>query len=144
MPASSKEFLDIQATIKCGFTLKRVGDMTRIYSQMHRTDRYSEHSSIIKKKEWPAWPNGWVFVYKLSGSGFECSCSYLNFRFCSCLKQEVPLHSGNYRVGIHSETRTWHDTVKCTIQIGTQNTAQSLKKNKNGQFGQMVECLFSN
>ena len=50
MPASSKEFLDIQATIKCGFTLKRVGDMTRIYSQMHRTDRYSEHSSIIKKK----------------------------------------------------------------------------------------------
>ena len=25
----------------------------------HRTDKYSEHSSII----WPVWPNGWVFVY---------------------------------------------------------------------------------
>ena len=33
-PASSKEFLDIQATIECGFTLKRVRDMTRTYSQI--------------------------------------------------------------------------------------------------------------
>ena len=31
-PASSKEFLDIQANIECGFTLKRVRDMTRTYS----------------------------------------------------------------------------------------------------------------
>ena len=31
-PASSKEFLDIQATIERGFTLKRVRDMTRTYS----------------------------------------------------------------------------------------------------------------
>ena len=30
-PASSKEFLDIQATIKCRFSLKCVRDMTRIY-----------------------------------------------------------------------------------------------------------------
>ena len=33
-PASTKEFLDIQATIECGFTLKRVRDMTRTYSQI--------------------------------------------------------------------------------------------------------------
>ena len=32
-PASNKEFLDIQATIECGLTLKRVSDMTRTYSQ---------------------------------------------------------------------------------------------------------------
>ena len=32
-PVSSKEFLDIRATIECGFTLKRVRDMTRTYSQ---------------------------------------------------------------------------------------------------------------
>ena len=50
--------IDIQTTIECGFTLKRVRDMTRTCSQMHRTDKYSEHSSII----WPVWPNGWVFV----------------------------------------------------------------------------------
>ena len=31
-PASTKEFLDIQATVECGFTLKRVRDMTRTYS----------------------------------------------------------------------------------------------------------------
>ena len=37
-PASSKEFLDIQATIECGFTLKRVCDMTRTCSekQLHK------------------------------------------------------------------------------------------------------------
>ena len=33
VPALSKEFLDIQATIECGFTLKRICDMTRTYSQ---------------------------------------------------------------------------------------------------------------
>ena len=27
-------------TIECGFTLKRVRDMIRTYSQMHRTDKY--------------------------------------------------------------------------------------------------------
>ena len=49
--------------------------------------------------------NGWVFVYELSGSGFESSCSHLNFSF----KQRVPWHSGSCRVWIHSETRAWHD-----------------------------------
>ena len=32
VPASSKEFLDIQATIECEFTLKRVLDMIKTYS----------------------------------------------------------------------------------------------------------------
>ena len=31
-PASSKEFLDIQAELECGFILKRVRDMIRTYS----------------------------------------------------------------------------------------------------------------
>ena len=35
-PASSKEFLDIQATTECGFTLKRVRDMIKTYSQKTR------------------------------------------------------------------------------------------------------------
>ena len=78
--------------------------MTRTYSQMHHTGKYSEHSSII----WPVWPNGSVFVYELSGSGFESSCSHLNFRFHACFDQGVPWHSGNYRVWIHSETCMWH------------------------------------
>ena len=43
--------LHIQETIECRFTLRHVRDMTRSYSQMHRTDKYSQHSSII----WPVW-----------------------------------------------------------------------------------------
>ena len=46
-PASSKEFLDIQATVECGFTLNLVRDMIKTYNQMHRTDKYSQLSSII-------------------------------------------------------------------------------------------------
>ena len=34
----------------------------------------------------------------------------LCFDLCfACFEQRVPWHSGNYRVWIHSETRTWHD-----------------------------------
>ena len=33
MPGSSKGFLNTEAFIECGFTLKRVRDMTRTYSQ---------------------------------------------------------------------------------------------------------------
>ena len=54
MPVSSKEFLDIHATIECGFTLKHVHDMIRTYNQMQLTDKYSQHSSIIR----PVWLNG--------------------------------------------------------------------------------------
>ena len=35
--ASSKKLLDIQATIECGFTLKRVRHMIRTYSQSAET-----------------------------------------------------------------------------------------------------------
>ena len=105
---------------------------------MHRTDKYSEHSSII----WPVLPNGWVFAYEPNGSGFESSCSHLDIIFRTCFEQGVPWHPGNYRVWIHSENAdvTWQEhTVKCTVQISTQNTAQSF-----GQFGQMVECSLTN
>ena len=60
-----QEFLDVQATIECGFTLKCVREMTRTYIQMHRTDKYSQ---ILRR---PVWINGWVFVYELNGCGFK-------------------------------------------------------------------------
>ena len=41
---------------------------------------------------WPVWPNGWVSIYELSGSGFESSCSHLNFRFHVCFEQGVHIH----------------------------------------------------
>ena len=79
--------------------------ITRRCTQRHRTDKYSEHSSII----WPVWRSGSVFVYELSGFGFDSSFSHLNFKFRDCFEQRVPWISGNYRVWIHSETNTSHD-----------------------------------
>ena len=46
--ALNKGFLDIQATIECGFSLKHVPDMIRT------SDKYSEHSSVIRSVQ----PNG--------------------------------------------------------------------------------------
>ena len=57
-PDLSKVFLDIQATIDCRFTLKYVRDMIRTYNQMHRTDKYLQHSSI----NWSVWLNVRVFI----------------------------------------------------------------------------------
>ena len=57
----------------CSWTQIQVCDMIRKYSNMHSTNKYSQHSSII----WPVWLNGWMFVYELSGCGFESSCSHL-------------------------------------------------------------------
>ena len=89
--------------------IKKLKINTRLYahvtSPIHRTDKYSQHSSIV----WPVWLNGRVFVYELSGCGLESSCSHLNFTFHSCFEQGVLWHSGNYIVLIHSETRIWHD-----------------------------------
>ena len=44
---SSKEFLDIKEIVEYGFTLKLERDMMKTYDQMHRTDKYSQLSSII-------------------------------------------------------------------------------------------------
>ena len=57
---------------------------------MHRTDKYSQHRSII----WLVWLKGWVFIYKLSGCGFESCCCHLNFTYGTCFHQGVPWHSG--------------------------------------------------
>ena len=88
----AKSSLTFRQTIECRFTLKFVCDMIT-YSQIHRADKYSKHSSI----NWPVWLNGWVFVYEpvyeLIGCGFESRCCYLNLRYGACFEQEVPWHS---------------------------------------------------
>ena len=82
-------------------------DMTRSYSQIHHTDKYSQYSSII----WPVWLNGWVFVYELSGCGFESSCIHIN-NF-SYMSEKLPIldvlfavHNVNY-----SETFFYHFAI---------------------------------
>ena len=45
-PVASKDFLDIQATIECGFTLKRVRDIIRTYSQCNERLKHSSTFSF--------------------------------------------------------------------------------------------------
>ena len=40
--ASSKEFVDLQATIECVFNLKHIRDMTRTCIQMNHRHKFSE------------------------------------------------------------------------------------------------------
>ena len=85
-PVSSMEFLNIQASIEYGFTLKRMCDMIKTYSQMQLTHKYSHPCSIF----WPVWLNGSVFIYELSGYGFESPWSHLILRYGACFEQGVP------------------------------------------------------
>ena len=56
--------------------------MILAYSHTPPTNIYSQNSSII----WPVWLNCWVFVYELSGCGFESRCCHLNFRYSPYLE----------------------------------------------------------
>ena len=78
--------------------------MTRTYSQMYRTDKYSQHSSII----WPVWLNGWTFVYEISDSGFEPSSSHLTSDFPSASSKEFLDSQATIECG-------WHDKITCSI-----------------------------
>ena len=49
---------------------------------------------LLPYYHWPVWLNGWVFVYELSGCGFESRCYHLNFRYGTGFKQGVLWHSG--------------------------------------------------
>ena len=104
--------------------------MLRTYSQMHRTDKYSQHSSII----WPVWLNGWVFVYEWSGSGFESSCRSLIFRFRVCFEQVVSWYSDNYIVWIHSQRRTWYD----------KKYSQMKRTDKNSEHSSIIQPVWLN
>ena len=54
--------------------------------------------------------NCWVFVYELSDTGFESSCSHLNFRFWACFEQGVPGHWGNLEC-VFTLKRVSHMTI---------------------------------
>ena len=85
---TTRPSLHIRTTIECRFTLKRICGMIITYCQMHHTDKYFQHRSII----WPVWLNGWVFSKEPSGCGFESRCCDLNFIYCPCFEQGVPLY----------------------------------------------------
>ena len=62
-----------------------------IQIQMHRRDKYLQQGTII----WSVWLNSWVFVYELSGCGFESSGSHLNYRFCVWFEERFLRNSSN-------------------------------------------------
>ena len=72
-PALSKKSIDIQITIELGFNLKRVRSTITTNNHKHRTDKYSQHSSVIS----PVSLNGSLFAYELIGCGFESRCNHL-------------------------------------------------------------------
>ena len=100
MAVSTNEFLDIQAMIERGFTLKCMRDTIRIYSQTHFTDS-TQSSSII----WPVWLNCWVFVHKLRGCGFES----LKLQILWLFQPMSSLTFRQLRVWIDSDMHMWHD-----------------------------------
>ena len=73
----------------------------------------------------PLSQTSWVFVYKLSGCGFESCCSHLNFRYRACCEEGVPWHSGNYRERIHSQ-----NLEKSHMKLGPSNMAYLTRSNR--------------
>ena len=71
-PASSKEFPDIQTTIECGFTLKRVLDMTRTYNRFSDVFTYClnlKHFAslfFLTKDNFMFWIKSLFFSFNLS------------------------------------------------------------------------------
>ena len=59
-----------------------LGDCNRTGTHNHLVCK--AHRSII----WPVWLNGWEFIYKLKGSGFESCCSRWN-EYCLILLLQV-------------------------------------------------------
>ena len=50
---------------------------------------HKETINSLAKQEKPVSLNGWVFVYKLSGCGFESRCCHLSFRYRACYEEGV-------------------------------------------------------
>ena len=70
---------------------------------MCHTDKYCEYTAQLF--------GPLMFIYEVSECDIESSWCHWNFRYCSCFKQGVPWHLGNYRVYIYSETSMWHDNI---------------------------------
>ena len=78
-PLSSKEFLDIQATIECEFTLKRICDMIRTYSHINYC--FKKCKSIIRVKQLPVQSD----IY----NNLNCVTRKHSFIFNYCLRFDV-------------------------------------------------------
>ena len=64
-PVSNKEFLDIQASIECGFTLQRVRDMIKTYSQTLSSLNISEDDTFVITKKLSSIKSHGEITYRL-------------------------------------------------------------------------------
>ena len=95
--------------LSCAVSTSLYGALT-VFLSSHQRDRYSQNSSVICL----VCLNGWVFIFKLSGSGFKFLCGCLNFRYCACFELAVPWNSDNTRVGI--QPCCVCDTIKTRVK----------------------------
>ena len=95
----------------------------RTYSQMHRTYKYSQHSSII----WPVWLNDWVSVrLRTKWLWVRVQLQSLKLHISRLLRARSSLTFRQLQSvdSLWNAYVTWQEhTVKCTVQISTHNTA---------------------
>ena len=104
--------------------------MIKTYSQMHRTDKYSQHSSFIWNKNRPLWLNGWVIVYEISGCGFEPSCSHFCFSFAKKWQRKkkclvVSVSAPQSHMGLPHSLKLWRNLC----ELSWLNCSRSLVSN---------------
>ena len=90
-PASSKEFLEIQATIECGFTLKRVRDMTRTYSQTKPFLIYNLNITTALNRKLSGYISSLnpTKIVKVSSLQLSKFLSYLQIKLCLQINMET-------------------------------------------------------
>ena len=117
-----------------------------IHSEMRTWHENNAQSSapyrtVLTSIIWSVWPNGWVFVYELSGCWFESRCSNLTFRYRAFLSKEFLDIQSNIECEF---------TLKCVRHMMIKySQMHRIDKYYNsnqlfGQIGQMVECSFRN
>ena len=102
-----------------------------------RTTYYvNEHSNI-----WPNWPNGWVFLYELSSSGFEFSCSHDNWLICDWYSSRATLGISFFRVPTKDDEYSinWRNNIQhcCSYYSWYHTVLKAILKNdklKTEQF----------
>ena len=132
----ARSSLTFRQPIECRFTLKSIPDMIRTYSQMHSTDKYSQHSSshLVSLAKWLSvrLRTKWLWVgIPLESLKLYISClirATISLRFRQLYSVEA----------LWNASMAWREhAIKCMVQISTNNTTQSF-----GQFGKIIKCSF--
>ena len=82
---------------------------------------WTRQKGVSREQRTPSFPKNKHFL-----PPWYAHVRHLNFRSRACFEQRVPWHSGNYKVWIHSETRTWHDTQYSQTQVCSRKSNTGL------------------